>query len=241
MIGKLRAAALALLLACGLGIGALGQTTVTAQTTLNGGSSSSTSGGLYNQIMSATPTMASTGLSAWINQGSATTANQATGLQITGVSGQFWQTLTKAVPATPYSITAEIQCYYSGNGVNGTATIGGGIGWTDGTKLHLLALQNANLLVAKFTNFTTFSANDFADGNFPQYNFLYPTWLKIKDDGTNVVFYFSAEGSTFQQLFSVAKAAGHLGSSGYTTLVFGPNSNGAAATCTLLSWTQGTS
>jgi hypothetical protein len=237
---KIRAAALSLLFACGLGLAALGQTTVTAQTTLNGGTSSA-AGGLYNQIMSATPTQASTGLSGWLNQGSATTSNTATGLQVTGVSGQLWQVLTKAVPATPYSITAEIQCFYSANGVNGIGTIGGGIGWTDGTKLHLLALQNATLLVTKFTNATTFSANDFSNGNFPQYNFQYPTWLKIKDDGTNVVFYFSADGATFQQLFSVAKSAGFLGSSGYTTLVFGPNSNGAASTCTLMSWTQGTS
>jgi hypothetical protein len=238
---KLRAAALSLFFAFGLGLAALGQTTVTAQTTLNGASSSSAAGGLYNQVMSATPTLASTGLSGWLNQGSATTANTATGLQVSGVSGQLWQVLTKAVPATPYSITAEIQCFYSGNGVNGTSTIGGGIGWTDGTKLHLLALQNSNLLFAKFTNATTFSANDLANGNFPVYNFIYPTWLKIKDDGTNVVFYYSADGATFQQLFTVAKSAGFLGSSGYTTLVFGPNSNGAAATCTLMSWTQGTS
>jgi hypothetical protein len=241
MIRKIRAAALSLLFACGLGLAALGQTTVTAQTTLNGGSSSSTAGGLYNQVLSATPTRVSTGLSGWLNQGSATTGDTATGLQVTGVSGQFWQLLTKTPPATPYSITAEIQCFYSANGVNGTSTIGGGIGWTDGTKLHLLALQNATLLVTKFSNFTTFSANDFSNGNFPQYNFQYPNWLKIKDDGTNVVFYFSADGATFQQLFSVAKSAGYLGSSGYSTLVFGTNSNGAAATCTVLSWAQGTS
>jgi hypothetical protein len=238
---KLRAAALSLLFACGLGLAALGQTTVTAQTTLNAGSASA-AGGLYNQVLSTpTPTLANTGLSAWLNQGSATTANTSTGLQITGVSGQFWQLLSKAVPATPYSITAEIQCFYSGNGINGTGTIASGLGWYDGTKLHLLAMQNATLLVTKFTNFTTFSANDFSNGNFPQYSYQYPNWFKIKDDGTNVVFYYSADGATFQQLFTVAKSGGFLGSSGYTTLVFGVNSNGAAGTCTLMSWTQGTS
>src|SRR5260370_23133398 len=105
----LRNSLLALLLACSLATPAIPQTNLNP-------AAASAAGGLYNQIMSATPTMASTGLSAWLNQGSATTANSATGLQITGVSGQLWQLLSKASPTPPYSITAEVECFYSGNG-----------------------------------------------------------------------------------------------------------------------------
>jgi hypothetical protein len=64
--------------------------------------------GLYQQIMSATPTSASTGLTTWLNQGSAVVSNSAVGLAIdappsgtTNLSGRY-----AAAPSTPYTITA---------------------------------------------------------------------------------------------------------------------------------------
>lgn len=201
-----------------------------------GGASGS---GLFSQVLSATPTAASTGLSTWQAQNGASVADAATGITITGASASNsnWNMRTKAAPGTPYTITALLAENYAAAAV-ATGIIGMAIGWTDGTKLHVVQFQNANYLVSRYTNATTFSANDFTGGNaFPQLP-TSPVWFRIKDDGTNVFFYWSTDGANFQQLYTVAKASGFLGGSGYSNVLFGANSNGAICMATLMSWTQ---
>jgi hypothetical protein len=89
--------------------------------------------------------------------------------------------------------------------------------------------------VEKWTNATTFSASDFTS----QSNiFSQPIWLQISDDGTNISFAFSQDGSFFVTLFSVAKASGFLGSTGYSNLIFFTNPQGSRTFGTLLSWVQ---
>jgi hypothetical protein len=89
--------------------------------------------------------------------------------------------------------------------------------------------------VNKWASATSFSATDFTSATNV---FAQPIWLQIHDDGTNVSFAFSQDGSFFVTLFSVAKASGYLGSTGYSNLVFFVNPQGGQTFATLLSWLQ---
>lgn len=193
--------------------------------------------GLYSRLMSQTPTSAGIGLSTWLNQGGATVADNAVGITIDAPSSGTTANLIgryMTAPTPPYAITTLIAATRNTTSANGV-----GIGWYHGTaKLHVFnyGFINAPLLrVEKWTNTTTFSAADFTTNNNM---FAQPIWLQISDDGTNVSFAFSQDGSFFVTLFSVAKASGFLGSGGYSNLIFFTNPQGSRTFGTLLSWVQ---
>jgi len=235
-----------------LGVGSIGNPPQSA--TLTGGSGiavtsgagsitlattiATTGTGLYRQVMSATPTSASTGLANWLNQGTAAVSDSSVGLSINAPSAASLTLRGRyvAAPAAPYTITALI-----GATRNGTAASGVGIGWYDGTaKLHVIN-NTANggaavFQVTKFNSVTSSAGNDFASAAnaFPP-----PVWVQLRDDGTNVSFAFSYDGANFLPLFSVAKASGFLGASGYSNIIFFVNPQSTGPTLgTLLSWTQ---
>lgn len=195
--------------------------------------------GLYRQVMSDTPTSASTGLTTWLNQGSATVTDSAVGMCIdaptsgtsTNLSGRYM-----AAPTAPYTITALIAATRASTNFSGV-----GIGWYDGSaKLHLLSYSinsggGPYLLVNKWNSVTSFSAADFTSLNS---TYAQPIWLQVSDDGTNVSFRYSQNGSEFLQLFSVAKSSGFLGASGYSNVVFFVDPRGSRTLGTVMSWTQ---
>jgi hypothetical protein len=197
--------------------------------------------GVYNGVISATPTSATTGLTTWLNQGSAAVSDGATGICIDAPSSGTSANLIgryMAAPSPPYTFTALIASIRNvsstGNGI--------GIGWYDGiAKLHVLSftINSSQPLfqVGKWTSATAFSANDF---NGAANYFSQPLWMQIKDDGTNVSFAFSQDGVNFLTLFSVAKASGFLGATGYSNVIFFVNPQGGSRTLgTLMSWAQG--
>jgi hypothetical protein len=194
--------------------------------------------GLYRQVMSATPTSAGTGLTNWLNQGSATVADSAVGLNITAPSsGANLSARFMAAPSTPYTITALIAATRDSNAYSGV-----GIGWYDGSsKLHLLSYiihagATPFLEVEKWNSATSWNSNDYvSNGNA----FSQPIWLRIRDDGSNVSFAFSQDGANFLQLFIVAKSSGWLGASGYSNVIFFVSPQGGQTLGTLMSWTQG--
>jgi hypothetical protein len=197
--------------------------------------------GLYRQVMSATPTSSGVGLTNWLNQGTSTVADAAAGITLnvppSGATVANVTARTMAAPSTPYAIRTLIAATRSSNSSNAV-----GIGWYDGTnKLHLVTLTTANgavpiLEVTKWNSPTSYNAADFTSfGNgFPQ-----PIWLEVRDDGTNVAFAFSQDGANYLTVFTVAKASGFLGATGYSNLVFAVNPRGTSQTIgTILSWTQ---
>jgi hypothetical protein len=105
--------------------------------------------GLFSPVLSALPTASSTGLSTWQTQNGASVADAATGITITGASASNsnWNMRTKASPGTPYTITALLAENYAAP-LCVAGIIGMAIGWTDGTKLHVVQYQNGNLLVS---------------------------------------------------------------------------------------------
>lgn len=195
--------------------------------------------GLYRQVMSATPTASSTGLSTWLNQGSSTVADSSTGIEIVSPSSGVSVSISgryKTTPSTPYTVTALVAATRVSNNYSGI-----GIGWFDGTtKLHTIhyVLNNGGapfIQVNKWTGYNSFSGVDLTSS----FNgFSQPIWLQIKDDGTNVSFGFSQDGANFLTLFSVAKSSGYLGASGYNKLIFYVNPQGGQTIGTLMSWTE---
>lgn len=195
--------------------------------------------GLYRQLMSATPTSSSTGLTTWLNQGSSVVSDSDTGLTIdvpsnaaVSLSGRY-----VTAPSTPYTVTALI-------GATRTSASGGcvGIGWYDGSSkiqgiCYYTTTGNGPLFaVRRYTSPTAETSASFTSAsNF----FSQPIWFQIKDDGTNVSFAFSNDGANFLVVYSVAKSAGWLGATGYSKLLFFVDPRSGSNTLgTLLSWTQ---
>lgn len=92
------------------------------------------------------------------------------------------------------------------------------------------------LYVNSYSTVSAFNASHFIGGSSV---ITFREWFRIADDGTNVSFQWSADGVNFQTFYSVAKASGYLGSSGYSNLCFGINPYAAAVKGTLLSYTEG--
>ena len=221
----------------------LASITVNAQGLVTAASNGSASGGgLWSGSLSTKPTSANTGLTNWLNQGGASVADSANGISITAPTstGDNLRVRYKAAPgSTPYSFKALV-----GLTCNPANFSLAGIGWHDGTKLQVIDLVYSTgwkIEVTSWTNVTTFSTGNFAStaimGN--------PIWLRIRDDGTNVTWGWSISGddNDFITLFSVAKASGFLGASGYSNVLFFCDRNGtspaSSAIATLLSWAQG--
>lgn len=187
---------------------------------------------LFDGVMSIRPTQSNTGLSTWLNQGAAVATDSAAGLNVKSTNTTQFRSLRKAVPTAPYTIRALVA-------LNSTqaAFAGALFGWTDLTKYHVWLIQSTTgILVTKFSGPGTFVANDLVINDS---GIQVPRlWLEIKDDGTNVVFSMSADGDQFIPRFTVSKASGYLGSTGYTNIVFGASCSGVAANATLLSYSQ---
>lgn len=202
-------------------------------------------GGLYGGAMSAVPTSAGTGLSTWLNQDSATVADRSTGITLAranpgNVDAVRGRTKTPA-QSTPYTVSALIALTASTLSASQNNTQAG-IGWYDGTnKLHLINVAYSSgwlPVVAKWNTPTSILSNDYLGvANMIPEPMI---WFHLVDDGTNAKFGYSRSGAAEDAhiLFSVAKASGHLGGSGYTNLIFYLSPNDCDGRATLMSWSE---
>lgn len=204
----------------------------------NGGGAS---GGLFSQVMSATPSSSTTGFTNWINQGStATVTDAATGILLqdgTPASGTTVRLRTKSVPSTPYSATA----LFAMDLQPGTPFSGFVFGWYDGSnKIQVInfQLQSGSALYLGVLNFSSPTA--YSGASYGQVPWVggQLVWLRLQDDGTNVSFSYSMDSVGWVVLYSVAKSSGYLGSSGYSNLAFGICTQNASAGVTLLSYRE---
>lgn len=180
-------------------------------------------GGLFNQVMSATPTSSSTGLSNWLNQGGASVADSATGVTITAPNSSSAVNIRgryKTAPSTPYTVTALVALTPLTFGTFCDT----GMGWYDGTnKIQFIEISQRNtspsplIFVIHQASPTTSGTVDFT----PTVSTMsYLAWFRLKDDGTTVSFQYSHDGANFKTLYSIAKASGFLGSTGYSNIMF---------------------
>lgn len=177
-------------------------------------------GGLFSEIMSSAPTAAGTGFGTWLNQGSATVADAATGIALNITSGNGSAHVVHGrlatVPATPYTKTALLLLEH-----NGLQYSAAGVGWSDGTKIHAAFFQNeggTQLTVQETTWATASSTPSFPGTATKQWNSH--VWLRLADNGTNVTLDYSLTGVIWTNVFTIAKASGFLGASGYTNFIY---------------------
>lgn len=192
--------------------------------------------GLYSSILSPLPTQASTGFTTWVNQGTdATVTDGPTGVTIyePTTGNDAWRMRVKSVPGAPYTATALFGVSYVGNGTT-SQLAEAGFGWRDSVsgKFSSINLRNNNvtggfqITCSNWSTPSAFSANSFTGTTYFQSSLV---WLQLNDDGTNVTFSFSIDGGFFIPIFTVAKASGFLGSSGYNQLFFGIDNSTATS------------
>jgi len=213
-----------------LTVNAEGQITAAANGSGGGGG-----GGLFSALLSATPTMAGTGFTTWVNQGSsATAANTAVGVSIAdpnSAGGYSLRLLTKVAPTAPYIATALVAINSLVNNVWAV------FGWQSaGGELQVSEINpGSNSVVASYNSPTSQNSNQ-AVYNSGGANLVTLIWLQLQDDGTNVYFKWSVDGVTWLTLYSVAKASGFLGAAGYSNLVFGLAPYGGGGGVLLMSY-----
>lgn len=150
-------------------------------------------------VISAMPT-----LTTWLNQNGATITQNVNGplvlLSTAAAAGNSWTCRYKAVPVGAF----DLKCNFTCSGADGPAFA---VMLTDGTKLILVQIlwsisgAQYQLAVGYFTDPTTFSANLKLINAFV----INPIWMRIVYDGASTYsFYFSADGFTWQLLYTTA-------------------------------------
>jgi hypothetical protein len=173
----------------------------------------------------------------WVNQGSSGDAlNGPDCLSVfdntsAGLNNRFCL-LVKSVPSTPYSIIADVRTIgYYATGSNMQA----GFLWRDSSsgKLHGIVNNYTTGATAHVLNISQFTSPTVWSSNPVQLSTVNDRlWYKLRDDGTNISAFFSADGYNWMTLLSsTAKSGAWMGSSGYNQICFGANPYGGPAGC----------
>ena len=184
--------------------------------------------GLYAKTMSATPTIANTGLSNVQGSG-ASQVDTPVGVNLSESGSGGAIEYTTAVPSTPYSVTALLAL----NSLTGVAALG----WTDGTRDQFIYANGGSLIIQNNANLSTWDSTAINVAGGFEARLI---WLRIRDDGTNITYYYSSDGYTFLAAYSAPKSSAFLGSSGYTHIMVGAPGGIGAAGVTVMSWAVGT-
>jgi hypothetical protein len=197
---------------------------LTAAANGSGGSGS----GLYAPAIPSVPTSANTGLTTWINQGTSTVSDGLTGLIIKpqATSATQLRLRAKAAPAPPYKIAV----LFLPSSAPSFSYLNFLIGWSDGLgatpKVQFISKSwissgAFNPGVYSYSNPSTFDSTQYTASVITNLS-INNLWFYIADDGTNVSFGYNTDGGNdFLPLYTVAKASGYLGATGYSNIVFG--------------------
>lgn len=186
----------------------------------------------------------------WQNQGGATAVNTKDGVLLTAPASTTdnWRILTMTAPPTPYTITTAHIVNFGGVTANASFQYASLLFWAsasgkfqsfDTFKGNSGATGQAQLEVTNWTNVTTFSAvaQGFGNASNQCFFFLGPViWQRITDDGTNRIFYTSADGVGWVQMYSTTRTTFITAD----TIGWGANAQNPTynMTMTLLHWQQ---
>lgn len=172
---------------------------------------------------------------AWVNQGGSTIAD-ANGISFLDIPNATTNIRSRVIsaPATPYTITALLRARY----VGALSTQYGGLVFRESStgKLYIWYVAgNGALQAVKFTNDTTFSAVGAvnvaiagAAGNFH--------WLRIADNGTNLLFSVSVDGLNFVEYGTEGRTVFMAGGPNQVGFFANGDSPGASMSLSVLSW-----
>jgi hypothetical protein len=155
-----------------------------------------------------------------INFGTGTTKGEVSGKAVwvattSASSGTGMQGLAKAVPATPYRVAILVQQNTPGS----DSWVA--VGFRD-SATGKLTIVNQNLATADVQNYS--GPSSFA-GNLVGSVGPEAVWYGAEDDGTNISLEWSVDGVNFVKLYTVAKASGYQGSSGYNQIFVATRTN----------------
>jgi hypothetical protein len=142
----------------------------------------------------------------WVNQGGATTSfkNGVLALNVPQVNGSNQRLIVQTAPGTPWEVTVKLLGLYPPSGTSSAGIVLRESG--TGKLIRLVLVYSTGTFptigwgygVFKDTNPTTFNATAFSIGDASvQYQYL-----KVKDDGTNLIFYLSPDGLIWNQVYS---------------------------------------
>lgn len=200
--------------------------------------------GLFADLLSGLPTQASTGFNAWVNQptGStlADTLSGVTVFQPSQSSNHNLALVHKLAPTPPYTVTALLA--HVGLHINFHALE---FGWWNGLSGGSSKLQSFHHSYAdgmQLLDFTGYQpASIAAPGGTPgtMAGIADMLWYRLRDDGTTVTFSTSQDGVRFSTVYSIAKASGFLGATGYSHIAFGCDAFSRDGAATLMSYHEG--
>lgn len=200
--------------------------------------------GLFSGSLSGLPTQANTGFTTWAQQPAGSTVlNTVAGVEVfqpAQSSAHIPALLTKAVSTPPYTVTALLA--HAGPHVNFSAME---FGWSNGLSgssfkaqtIHHSYADGLNILDYTGLNPASVAVPGSTLGTMTNVPDLY--WFQLRDDGTTVSFKMGADGVRFSTIYSIAKASGFLGATGYNHLVFGCDAFNRESAGTIMSYHEG--
>jgi hypothetical protein len=179
-----------------------------------------------------------------VNQGTRSYDDQLGGLIITlttqGASNNYFL-LTRSAPSTPYSVTAAGRV--SSINTASSAATGWGIGFRESSTgkfhhfnlLHVPTDTGFKLRVQNMDSPTTTNSGPFTSSLVPATDI---SWLRIRDDGTNLTFHYSSDGINFIQAHSLGRTT-FLASGPNQVIISSQNFNSSAeAYINILNWIE---
>jgi hypothetical protein len=154
------------------------------------------------------------------------------------------QGLSRPAPTAPYRVVAAIR---PATPINQGGAYGiSGVGWSDGTKLQVLSIfsnsgANAYFEIDNFaspTGSTSAVVTSQISLGLPLHA---EVWIGLYDDGTNIHIQTSSDSVHWVDYYTVSKASGYLGASGYSNIVFYVDTLGTTGphvSSTLLCWDE---
>lgn len=151
----------------------------------------------------------------WVNQAGSSTTDLDNGniqLDLAKTSGNNARSLVRSAPSTPYEITMSLApCLYGDN----VSHVGAVFRESSTSKIYLFGINgDRQLRIQKWTNNTTFSSSAFG---WTTWWIPVNPWLRIADDGTDLIFSYSPNGYQFQDIYSEGRT---------TFMAGGPNQVG---------------
>lgn len=162
----------------------------------------------------------------WDNQGTGTAAVSNGSLQLTALAaaGNNMKSIIQTAPATPWEFTALV--YRASRG--GNFTNAGLIAMESSTGKRMIIGLNFNsgeiVQVDKYTNANTFGVTAATESGAR----IGKAYLRVVDNGTNLIWYYSQDGIAWIQLYSEARTAYMAG--GPNRIGLATESNSAAFT-----------
>ena len=151
-----------------------------------------------------TGTVLNSSLWSWVNQGGASANVSSSFLGLicpTPGGGDIWHLLAQTAPSTPWEF---ILCWLWNGSVEASYLYAGFVLYDPSSgKLITFHLDNASLQVAYWNSVNSFSAGQFAT-TWPRPGRHY---MKVKDDGTNLIFSYSRDGVNFWTAATLARTA----------------------------------